>query len=520
LPNLLNKFKGAIAGFRDPTALKTLAGPTPVIVDQWRQYIDMLNVSMERKDIHDDMEKLDKNDPLIVRALEVKASRAVGVKTLWDSVIEVECEDEKIKKDMEEDLLIASCQDPRETKGRIYRMRQFGNDFYENLIGSDFKLKELHWLKREQYINVNLDEFGYLKNGDPNSTKERGICAYDMQNSVGTFIAGFWPWQITHFHTGKIDYYGYGVPDFLSIRQIDVSLNYLHTLMVIAAMAQTMGVIVHQVPTKFNQPLEGIEKDFEDYKLNLRTRQSPILHNTTLSRDRTPNQIGGPPNEIYLPLFLDLLAQNPQMPQANVTFHEYSTPLLQNMAHVRYFQQLKMSALGVPPSYLGFEKDVNAKATLTTEEIQFQNDIAGMQMDYIASMIPLIKILQFCRGRIDLPKFKLVMQSPFVLTEEQRVNIENTRSQTIERYIRTRFLSRRYLRQDELNMTDEENNNEEQTIVDEMDVYPTLGPSTVGLTAGESAVEKDLHLTLKELKENIKDFNGHRRNFTPCGSRR
>lgn len=96
---------------------------------------------------------------------------------------------------------------------------------------------------------------------------------------------------------------------------------------------------------------------------------------------------------------------------------------------LQYIQNKLFAALKIPKSYLGYEGDINAKSTLSQEDVRFARTIQKIQRVFLAEMnkIALIHLYSMGYRGEDLLSFDLTMASPSTIAELQRLELWRTR---------------------------------------------------------------------------------------------
>jgi hypothetical protein len=92
---------------------------------------------------------------------------------------------------------------------------------------------------------------------------------------------------------------------------------------------------------------------------------------------------------------------------------------------LQYIQNKLFAALKVPKSYLGYEGDVNAKSTLSQEDVRFARTIQRIQRIFIAELNKVAVIHLYSMGfkGDDLINFEISMANPSTIAEMQRLEL-------------------------------------------------------------------------------------------------
>jgi hypothetical protein len=94
-----------------------------------------------------------------------------------------------------------------------------------------------------------------------------------------------------------------------------------------------------------------------------------------------------------------------------------------------YIQNKLFAALKIPKSYLGYEQDINAKATLSQEDVRFARTIQRIQNLFVAELnkIAIIHLYSMGLEGSDLTNFNITMANPSTIAEMQRLELWRTR---------------------------------------------------------------------------------------------
>jgi len=94
-----------------------------------------------------------------------------------------------------------------------------------------------------------------------------------------------------------------------------------------------------------------------------------------------------------------------------------------------YIQNKLFAALKIPKSYLGYEQDINAKSTLSQEDVRFARTIQRIQRTFVAELnkIAIIHLFSIGYKAEDLVNFEINMANPSSISELQRLELWRTK---------------------------------------------------------------------------------------------
>jgi len=101
---------------------------------------------------------------------------------------------------------------------------------------------------------------------------------------------------------------------------------------------------------------------------------------------------------------------------------------LGEVTDVKYFQRKLLTATGVPPSYLGIEESVNAKATLSWEDLNFAREIRAIQKEMAWFQRQLYnRQIVLLGGAPEKDLYRIVYPAISMVDEELKMSVEQMR---------------------------------------------------------------------------------------------
>ncbi len=96
---------------------------------------------------------------------------------------------------------------------------------------------------------------------------------------------------------------------------------------------------------------------------------------------------------------------------------------------LKYIQNKLFAALKIPKSYLGYEEDINAKSTLSQQDVRFSRTIQRIQRVFISELnkIAIIHLWSMGFQHDDLVNFDISMANPSTISELQRLELLRTK---------------------------------------------------------------------------------------------
>ena len=92
---------------------------------------------------------------------------------------------------------------------------------------------------------------------------------------------------------------------------------------------------------------------------------------------------------------------------------------------VEYLRNRMLAALKIPKAFLGYEENVNAKATLAAEDVRFARTIERIQRILVSELTKLAIVHLYSQGYkdADLVNFSLALTNPSTIYEQEKVEL-------------------------------------------------------------------------------------------------
>jgi hypothetical protein len=234
---------------------------------------------------------------------------------------------------------------------------KYGEVFEEIVVTEKLKLDRLKQLPGHQMIR-NEDEYGVIH-------PRRGFVQLD--DSLEQVVATFEPWEVVHFRLLDRNERKYGRSILHPIRQVYKQLQLIEDAMVVARVTRAYSKLVFMVDTGTMPPAlahEHVEKIKNEHKkrrlLDPRTGRLKSDYNPIASEE-----------DIFMGLSKGGQSRVDQL---------YGDLNIGNLSDVEYLQNKLYGGLKVPKAYLGIERDVNSRATVTAQDIQFARSVRRIQL--------------------------------------------------------------------------------------------------------------------------------------------
>jgi hypothetical protein len=92
---------------------------------------------------------------------------------------------------------------------------------------------------------------------------------------------------------------------------------------------------------------------------------------------------------------------------------------------IDYLKAKLFAALKVPKAFLGYEEDINGKATLAAEDIRFARTIERIQRVVVSELTQIAIAHLIAQGveGMDAVDFKLELTNPSTIYEQEKINL-------------------------------------------------------------------------------------------------
>lgn len=488
---------------RKPTEEIEYANPVSIINAALDSIIDQWQLTDDRKTVYDDITRMLKSDEYGAEAIDILVNDTLPIKSMDQDIIGIEAENDTLYNRLEE--ILQRSRLGEQLRNLLYKWFKSGNEFLEFVLNESNRLEYVHHIPQSWSVYRNVDEHGMLRSGDPTERKIN-VCAYDQRTDSGEFLAGFRKYQILHLRMMPYDDNGHGTPFLAAARRNWIKLQITEDSKTIARLVRAYLKLVHQVP--FPKELTGkkLQRAIGKYKDSLITKQITSVSDAIVKRSR-----------VNMPLNVGTDYILPFVPgtdeKGSITAIDPHNAQLANIEDIKYDLNRYMARLKVPKARLANEGDVRAKATMFVIDSAYARTITGYQIDVIGLIVSLLdRALLFegypvwDRKKVD---YRITLPSAFVQDEEAKARTEMYRARTYDTYIKGKLLSRDWVRQKELGLSDTENADEIDQIKQEQDEFPASGG--MGGFGLEASLVRSMD-EITELRKELQNDNGKKKN--------
>ena len=347
-------------------------------------YIKIMTVETDRLRSFEDFNSMDYT-PEISSALDIYADESM-TKNEYGEILEIITDNQRIKSVLE-NLFFDVLDIEHNLWHWIRTTCKYGNNFLlldvqenKGIVGfMEFKANEI---RREEAYD-----------GDINSIK----FVWDQQNQI------FDSWQIAHFRLIEDQRrLPYGTSSLESTRLIWKQLQLAEDAMLVyrttrAPERRVFYIDVGNIdPSDVGQYINSIKNQI---------KRTPQVTESTGNIDHKYNSMAVD-EDFFIPRRNDKNSEIDTLPGASN---------LDEIADIEYLQAKMFASLKIPKAYLTFDEDINAKATLSSEDFRFARTINRIQQSILTTLNQIAVIHLFSLGFRDkdqLTEFELVLNNP------------------------------------------------------------------------------------------------------------
>ncbi len=178
---------------------------------------------------------------------------------------------------------------------------------------------------------------------------------------------------------------------------------------------------------------------------------------------------------------------------------------------INYLKGKLMAALKIPKAFLGYEEDVNGKATLAAQDVRFAKTIERIQRVLISELTKVAIIHLYAQGITDdrLTDFTLELTIPSKIYEQEQVELYTSKVALIQQMQQTKMFSKEWMYEAVMKMAkDEQDEMTLQVLDDTKQTFRLTSIETQGVdpaketgTEGTTNVEEELNKLKLELED-------------------
>ena len=194
----------------------------------------------------------------------------------------------------------------------------------------------------------------------------------------------------------------------------------------------------------------------------------------------------------------------------NLSGLEYAT-----IDDIDYLKNKLFAALKIPRAYLGYEENVNGKATLAAEDVRFARTIERIQRTVISELSKIAIVHLYAQGVTDseMTNFELQLVNPSTIYEQEKVNLWSEKIRLAQDIQGLNMLSKDWVYENIFKLSEGESDEQRVSMLDDLkDRYRFRSIEDEGNDpAIEDEEPDDIEESIEKLKQEIKDKGGRPR---------
>lgn len=187
---------------------------------------------------------------------------------------------------------------------------------------------------------------------------------------------------------------------------------------------------------------------------------------------------------------------------------------------IDYLKNKLFAALKIPKAYLGYDENVNGKATLAAEDVRFARTIERIQRTLISELTKLAVTHLAAQGieGAEMVDFELDLVNPSTIYEQEKVNLWSEKVRLVSDIQALNMVSKDWAYKNIFNFSDDEVDfQKEQLINDLKDRFRYRSIEDEGNDPAMESEPSDVEDELEELKTELKNKGGRPREGNTYG---
>ena len=200
----------------------------------------------------------------------------------------------------------------------------------------------------------------------------------------------------------------------------------------------------------------------------------------------------------------------------NLAGLEYAT-----IEDIDYLKNKMFAALKIPKAYLGYEENVNGKATLAAEDVRFARTIERIQRTVVSELTKIAIVHLYSHGIQDseMTNFSLQLVNPSTIYEQEKVNLWSEKIRLAQDIVGLNMLSKDWVYENIFKLSGGEQDEQRVKMLD--DLKDRFRFRSIEDQGNDPAVDNeepdDIEESLEALKQEIKDKGGRPREGNTYG---
>jgi hypothetical protein len=187
---------------------------------------------------------------------------------------------------------------------------------------------------------------------------------------------------------------------------------------------------------------------------------------------------------------------------------------------IDYLKNKMFAALKIPRAYLGYEENVNGKATLAAEDVRFARTIERIQRTVVSELSKIAIVHLYAQGIQDseMTNFSLQLVNPSTIYEQEKVNLWSEKVRLAQDIQGLNMLSKDWVYENIFKLSNGEQDIQRVKMLDDLkDRFRFRSIEDEGNDPAVQDEPDDIEESLEQLKQEIKNKGGRPREGNTYG---
>lgn len=187
---------------------------------------------------------------------------------------------------------------------------------------------------------------------------------------------------------------------------------------------------------------------------------------------------------------------------------------------IDYLKAKLFAALKIPKAYLGYDENVNGKATLAAEDVRFARTIERIQRTVTSELAKIAVIHLYGNGIQDseMTNFEIGLVNPSTIYEQEKVNLWSEKIRLATDMAALKMLSKDWIYENIFKLSETEQTEQRGKVVEDLkDVFRYNSIENDGNDPANPPKPTDVEESLENLKTELKDKGGRPREGNTYG---
>jgi hypothetical protein len=187
---------------------------------------------------------------------------------------------------------------------------------------------------------------------------------------------------------------------------------------------------------------------------------------------------------------------------------------------IDYLKNKLFAALKIPKAYLGYDENVNGKATLAAEDVRFARTIERIQRTLVSELTKIAVVHLASQGieDRDLVDFELSLVNPSTIYEQEKVNLWSEKVRLVSDMQALKMISKDWAYKNIFNMSKDEIDEQKTNVINDLkDTFRYNSIENEGNDPAQQSEPEDVEESLEKIKTELQDKGGRPREGNTYG---